>query len=144
MTQDGIRPSDGTPEDDARVGREYYDAMYKRYGDHEKAMAAYTDGPGTVDKAVDKNGLDWLTAVPAQAQNRVKAFREWSKSSQSLEEGATGFTRNGMSYGQTQTVVNVKIDAKVNNQTASATVAIPGGQTVTQQMNMNNGAQQRR
>lgn len=140
----GIKPSDGTPEDDARVGREYYDAMYKRYGDHEKAMAAYTDGPGTVDKAVDKNGLDWLTAVPVQAQNRVKAFREWSKSSQSLEEGATGFTRNGMSYGQTQTVVNVKIDAKVNNQTASATVAIPGGQTVTQQMNMNNGAQQRR
>lgn len=140
----GIRPSDGTPEDDARVGREYYDAMYKRYGDHEKAMAAYTDGPGTVDKAVDKNGLDWLTAVPMQAQNRVKAFREWAKSSQSLEEGATGFTRNGMSYGQTQTVVNVKIDAKVNNQTASATVAIPGGQTVTQQMNMNNGAQQRR
>lgn len=140
----GIKPSDGTPDDDARVGREYYDAMYKRYGDHEKAMAAYTDGAGTVDKAIDKNGLDWLTAVPAQAQNRVKAFREWSKSSQSLEEGATGFTRNGMSYGQTQTVVNVKIDAKVNNQTASATVAIPGGQTVTQQMNMNNGAQQRR
>ena len=140
----GIKPSDGTPDDDARVGREYYDAMYKRYGDHEKAMAAYTDGAGTVDKAIDKNGLDWLTAVPTQAQNRVKAFREWSKSSQSLEEGATGFTRNGMSYGQTQTVVNVKIDAKVNNQTASATVAIPGGQTVTQQMNMNNGAQQRR
>ncbi|ABR68774.1 putative tail fiber [Escherichia phage phiEcoM-GJ1] len=141
----GIKPSDGSPEDDARVGREYYDAMYKRFGgDHEKAMAAYTDGAGTVDKAVDKFGMDWLSAVPAQAQKRVKAFREWSKSSQSLEEGATGFTRNGMSYGQTQTVVNVKIDAKVNNQVASATVAVPGGQTVTQQMNMNNGAQQRR
>lgn len=140
----GIKPSNGTPEDDARVGREYYAAMYKRYGDHEKAMAAYTDGPGTVDEAIKDKGLGWLTAVPKQAQNRVKAFREWSKSSQSLEEGATGFTRNGMSYGQTQTVVNVKIDAKVNNQTASATVAVPGGQTVTQQMNMNNGAQQRR
>lgn len=140
----GIKPSNGTPEDDARVGREYYAAMYKRYGDHEKAMAAYTDGPGTVDEAIKDKGLGWLTAVPKQAQNRVKAFREWSKSSQSLEEGATGFTRNGMSYGQTQTVVNVKIDAKVNNQVASATVAVPGGQTVTQQMNMNNGAQQRR
>lgn len=140
----GITPSNGTPEDDARVGREYYAAMYKRYGDHEKAMAAYTDGPGNVDDAIAAKKEDWLTAVPKQAQNRVKAFREWSKSSQSLEEGATGFTRNGMSYGQTQTVVNVKIDAKVNNQVASATVAVPGGQTVTQQMNMNNGAQQRR
>uniref|UniRef100_A0AB39C6H5 Tail fiber protein n=1 Tax=Staphylococcus phage Pel53 TaxID=3234048 RepID=A0AB39C6H5_9CAUD len=140
----GITPSNGTPEDDARVGREYYAAMYKRYGDHEKAMAAYTDGPGNVDDAIAAKKGDWLTAVPKQAQNRVKAFREWSKSSQSMEEGATGFTRNGMSYGQTQTVVNLNIVAKVNNQTASATVAVPGGQTVTQQMNMNNGAQQRR
>ena len=141
----GIKPSDGSPEDDARVGREYYDAMYKRFGgDHEKAMAAYTDGAGTVDKAVDKFGMDWLSAVPAQAQKRVKAYRDWAKSSEGLDEGATGFTRNGISYGQTQTTVNVKIDAKVNNQTASATVAVPGGQTVTQQMNMHNGAQQRR
>lgn len=141
----GIKPSDGSPEDDARVGREYYDAMYKRFGgDHEKAMAAYTDGAGTVGKAVDKFGMDWLSAVPAQAQKRVKAYRDWAKSSEGLDEGATGFTRNGISYGQTQTTVNVKIDAKVNNQTASATVAVPGGQTVTQQMNMHNGAQQRR
>lgn len=140
----GITPSNGTPEDDARVGREYYAAMYKRYGDHEKAMAAYTDGPGNVDDAIAAKKGDWLTAVPKQAQNRVKAFRKWSQSSQSLEEGATGFTRNGMSYGQTQTVVNLNIMAKINNQTASATVAVPGGQTVSQQMNMNNGAQQRR
>lgn len=140
----GIKPSDGSVEDDARVGREYYDAMYKRYGDHEKAMAAYTDGAGTVDKAIKDNGADWLTAVPAQAQNRVKAFRKWASTAKEMEEGATGFTRNGVSYGQAPATINVNINAKVNNQTASATVAVPGGSTVTQQMNMHNGAQQRR
>lgn len=136
---------DDSPEEAARVGRDYYAAMFKRYGDHDKAMAAYTDGPGTVDAAIKHHGSDWLSVMPAQAKNRVKAFHDWQRDGVSITDGAGGFTRNGMSYGQTQTtVVQVNINAKVNGQTASATVTTPNGQTVSQQINVGNGAQQRR
>ncbi len=143
----GVKPArDNSLEERARVGRDYYDAMLKRYnGDAEKAMAAYTDGAGTVDDAINKHGTDWLNAVPLQAQNRVKKYREWASQGDSIAEGATGFTRNGLSYGQTQaTVVNVEVKATVNNKQASATVSTPNGQTVTQTINMGNGAMERR
>lgn len=142
----GVRPAqDNSPEEAARVGRDYYDAMYNRYQDHDKAMAAYTDGPGTVDAAIKNHGADWLSVMPAQAKNRVAAFHKWQQDSGSFSEGASGFTRNGLSYGQTAPVnINVNIDAKVNNQTASASVSATGGQSVTQQMNIGNGAMQRR
>lgn len=136
---------DGSLEERARVGRDLYDAMYKRYGSHDKAMAAYTDGAGTLDKAIEQHGSDWLTAMPMQAQNRVAAWREFQRGSQGLGEGATGFTRNGVSYGQTPTtVVQVNIDAKVNSQQASATVSVPGGASASQQINVGNGYNQRR
>lgn len=142
----GVRPAqDDSLEERARVGRDYYDAMFKRYGDHDKAMAAYTDGPGTVDKAVQEHGTDWLTAMPAQAQNRVKSFHDWQRDGGDINSGASMFTRNGVSYGQAgTTVVQVNINAKVNGQQASATVSTPNGSTVSQQLNMGNGAQQRR
>lgn len=143
----GVRPAkDNSLEERARVGRDYYDAMLKRYnGDAEKAMAAYTDGAGTVDDAINKHGTDWLNAVPLQAQNRVKKYREWANQGDAIVEGAAGFTRNGLSYGQTQpTVVNVEVKATVNNKQASATVSTPNGQTVTQTINMGNGAMERR
>ena len=141
-----VRPAQNDSlEERARVGRDYYDAMFKRYGDHDKAMAAYTDGPGTVDAAIKNHGSDWLSAMPAQAKNRVKAFHDWQRDGVSITDGAGGFTRNGMSYGQTQTtLVQVNINAKVNGQTASATVTTPNGQTASQQINVGNGAQQRR
>ena len=64
----GVRPAQNdSPEEAARVGRDYYDAMLQRYGDPLKAMAAYTDGPGTVDNAVNNFGADWLTHMPQQA-----------------------------------------------------------------------------
>ena len=142
----GVEPArDDSPEEAARVGRDYYAAMFKRYGDHDKAMAAYTDGPGTVDAAIKHHGSDWLSVMPAQAKARVKAFHDWQRDGVSITDGAGGFTRNGMSYGQTQTtLVQVNINAKINGQTASATVTTPNGQTASQQINVGNGAQQRR
>lgn len=141
----GIDPTTATPEQRAQFGRDYYDGLVREFnGDQDKAMAAYTDGVGTVKNAVLSKGDNWLTAVPAQAQNRVNAFHKWQQSGGEIQEGATGFTRNGLSYGQTQTVVQVNINAKVNNQQASATVSTPSGQSATQQINMNSSAMQRR
>lgn len=139
----GIDPKTATPEQRAQFGRDYYDALVSYYGgDQRKAQAAYTDGFGTVDNAVIDKGTDWLTAVPMQARNRVARFDEWQKTAGEVSEGASGFTRNGVSYGQTPTI-NVNIKAQVNNQQASASVS-SSGQTVNQTINMGNGANQRR
>lgn len=53
----GVQPSNGTPEDDARTGRDYYAAMFQRYnGDPTKAAVAYNWGPGNADKWI-ANGM---------------------------------------------------------------------------------------
>lgn len=140
----GIDPKTATVEERAQFGRDYYDALVRRYnGDERKAQAAYTDGFGTVDNAVKNYGDAWLTAMPQQAKNRVARYDEWSKTAGAAGEGASGFTRNGLSYGQAPTI-NVNIKAQVNNQQAAATVSATNGQTVNQTINMGNGANQRK
>jgi len=138
----GVRPaSDDSPEELRRVGRDYQVAMINRYGgDLDKGAAAYTDGPGTVDAAVKQYGDDWLKHMPAQAQKRVSDLHKLSS------QGAGKFVGSPAATGgsQTPTNINVNIEAKINNQSATANVSASNGQTVTQQMNMNQGAQQRR
>ncbi len=47
----GIVPSNGTPADDVRVGRDYWAMLLKRYdGDIEAAAVGYNAGPGNGDK----------------------------------------------------------------------------------------------
>jgi soluble lytic murein transglycosylase len=73
----GIKKSDGTPADDARLAREYGAAMIKKYdGDVALAWAAYNAGPGTVDKAIKDAAADpaksWFDLVPKETQAYVK------------------------------------------------------------------------
>ncbi|QHJ79808.1 MAG: hypothetical protein [Caudoviricetes sp.] len=135
----GIR--DNSVEERERVGREYMDAMSKRYGgDMRKADAAYTDGAGTVDDAVKNFGNDWLHHMPAQAQKRVADMEKLG-----VYSGAGRFAGSPAATGQAgQTNINVTIEAQVNQKTATANVAATGGQTTTQTINMNHGASQRR
>jgi GNAT superfamily N-acetyltransferase len=68
----GIRPSDGSLEDDARVGRELLGNLVDKYGgDPAKAWAAYNWGEGRVDAAVKRFGDDWLSHAPAETQAYV-------------------------------------------------------------------------
>lgn len=68
----GIRPTNGTPADDARVGKEYRAAMQSRYGgDHAKMWAAYNWGPGNLDAALARHGNNWLNAAPAETRSYV-------------------------------------------------------------------------
>lgn len=82
----GIRPSNGTPDDLARVGREYLPAMYRYYGnDPAKMWAAYNGGPGNLDRALRKakaNGTDnWLQYMPSETrayvQKNMKELGVW-------------------------------------------------------------------
>ena len=69
----GIRPSNGTPQDDIRVGKEYLAKMRSRYGgDLAKMWAAYNAGPGRVDAAIKANGANWLSAMPSETRSYVQ------------------------------------------------------------------------
>lgn len=85
----GVRPAaDNSPEEIARVGRDYLAAMVKRYdGDVAKAAAAYNWGPGAVDKAVKSAQENagkgeavprdaWLASAPAETRNYVASVMQ--------------------------------------------------------------------
>lgn len=69
----GIKPAaDDSPEELARVGREYRRAMLERYkGDTDKMFAAYNAGPGAVDAAVKAHGDGWLAHMPDETRGYV-------------------------------------------------------------------------
>lgn len=69
----GVKPAqDDSPEERARVGEDYLAAMIKEYdGNLAQALAAYNWGPGNVDKAIKKHGLDWLPNAPKETRDYV-------------------------------------------------------------------------
>lgn len=69
----GVAPAkDHSPEEIARVGRDYLAAMEQRYpGEPDKALAAYNAGPGALDAAVKAHGADWLAHMPEETQHYV-------------------------------------------------------------------------
>src|SRR3569623_1025331 len=69
----GVAPAkDNSPEERARVGRDYLAAMVQKYGDPAKAWAAYNAGPGALDAAMSqaKDG-NWLALMPKETQDYV-------------------------------------------------------------------------
>lgn len=70
----GVKPArDNSLRERARVGRDYLDAMMRRYGnDPAKAWGAYNWGAGNLDKAIAKHGARWLDHAPAETQKYVR------------------------------------------------------------------------
>lgn len=61
----GVTPSNGTPEDTAREGRDYYLAMQDKYKDPTTSAIAYNWGPGNTDAWL-ANGGDLSQLPPDQ------------------------------------------------------------------------------
>lgn len=70
----GVKPAaNDSPEERARVGRDYLAAMVREYdGDVSKALAAYNWGPGNLDRAVKEHGPNWLQAAPEETRSYVE------------------------------------------------------------------------
>lgn len=66
----GVKPAkDNSPDERARVGRDYLAALLKEYGDPAKMWAAYNYGPGNFNKAMkaaEAEGVHWMTKMPAE------------------------------------------------------------------------------
>lgn len=69
----GVRPSNGTPEDDARTGRDYYAALQRKYGNDELAAIAYNWGPGNADSWI-KGGAD-IKKLPTETLKYLAKFK---------------------------------------------------------------------
>lgn len=57
-----------------KLGHAYLTSMIDRFGDTEKALAAYNWGPGNLSKALEKasaSGRDWKTFLPTETQNYI-------------------------------------------------------------------------
>lgn len=73
----GVKPAaNDSPDERARVGRDYLSAMIRRYGgDMQKAWAAYNAGPGRVDEALktaqEQNDPEWQIFLPQETQAYV-------------------------------------------------------------------------
>lgn len=130
----GVQPAQNDSlEERDRVGRDYLTALTGHYGgDQRKAAAAYTDGPGTLDKAVKTYGDDWLNHMPQQAQKRVADLERMGVFGKN--SGAGRFAPDG-SGGPNQANTNIQLNVVVNGQTSKATVVSPTGQTTTQVVN---------
>ena len=70
----GVTPAkDGSDEERARVGRDYLAAMMRRYGnDPAKAWAAYNWGPGNLDRALQRDGENYLANAPKETRDYVR------------------------------------------------------------------------
>lgn len=68
----GVKPSNGTPEDDARAGRDYFNALHSKYGDPTTAAIAYDWGPGNTDRWL-ANGGD-ISKVPTETLKYAMKF----------------------------------------------------------------------
>lgn len=69
----GLTPSNGTPPDDARLGRQYYAMLRQRYNDPSIAAVAYQMGPGAADKWLANGGS--LSDLPNDALSYLGKFQ---------------------------------------------------------------------
>jgi hypothetical protein len=69
----GVKPSNGTPVDNTRLGVEYYQTLRDKYKDPVKAAVAYDWGPGNADKWI-ANGAK-LDDLPLETLKYVQKFQ---------------------------------------------------------------------
>lgn len=91
----GVEPTrDDSESENRRVGQQYLDAMFRRYGDQPTALAAYNWGPGNVDKWLQKGGDP--KKLPAETKKYISNVMKGSEPPirERNTRTAQGFTSN--------------------------------------------------
>ena len=71
----GVVPArSNSPAELKRVGVDYLEAMYDRYGDTDQALAAYNWGPGNMDLAIAKYGQRWRQHLPQETSSYLRKY----------------------------------------------------------------------
>jgi soluble lytic murein transglycosylase-like protein len=71
-TAKGLGVTDrANPEQNINGGAAYLAQQLEKFGDVEKAIAAYNAGPGTVDRLVKKYGDQWKENLPAETKDYI-------------------------------------------------------------------------
>lgn len=69
----GVKPAkDASPEENVRVGTEYFNALKRHYGDANIALAAYNWGPGNVNKHLKKYGELTPSKLPKETRKYIQ------------------------------------------------------------------------
>lgn len=109
----GVRPlQNNSPEENLRVGRDYFAAMVELFdGDKRKALAAYNGGPGKVQRAVSAHGENWFSAMPGETQAYVPSVmnRANSSSNVTINVDARGSTDPAMTEQRVRNVIDKRI-----------------------------------
>ena len=93
----GVAPMrDDSEAENRRAGRDYLDAMYRRYGDESTALAAYNWGPGNVDKWL-KTGAD-PKKLPAETKKYISNVLGGKATPKLPERDLSTAAGVGMSY----------------------------------------------
>ncbi|MBI0275408.1 YqaJ viral recombinase family protein [Hafnia alvei] len=151
----GVTPAKNkSPEELARVGRDYLAAMHKLYPDDiDKALASYNWGPGHVKQAVDQAAkdhiTDWLSYAPKETQNYIKNYHVLEDNERRLNNlnsyttggNASSFaTSMGMPYGANNPL-KVEVDVEIKGDKAHTSVK-QNGKVVKEKVTLVNRSNQ--
>ncbi len=116
----GIRPlQNDSPEENVRMGRDYLQAMLKRYnGNQQLALAAYNAGPGSVDQALqasDGNPQAAIARLPAETRAYVPGVQ--GRMGGQRSNAGLGVSRSPEEQAAltTQATERAKIQAELDN-----------------------------
>jgi len=82
LQQQGVLPQEAKPEDpihSMNAQRFLMNHLYKRFGDTEKALAAYNWGEGNLNKALRKYGDTWKDHLPSETSDYITKVLEYQK-----------------------------------------------------------------
>lgn len=123
----GVVPArDKSPEELARVGTDYANAMLRQFGGNEQlAAAAYNFGPGNVQKLVTKHGEAWSNFLPKETKNYLAKMGGGQAPMQEAPQVAVASFPGPGSAPDAPVVVQAP--AEVVAQATPAQMALPSG-----------------
>ncbi len=91
----GVIPArDNSAKELKRVGVDYLQAMFRRYGDTDQALAAYNWGPGNLDLAIARYGQRWKEYLPQETGDYLRKYHALPVDKSDRESAATATAYN--------------------------------------------------